>query len=259
MSTSLVENDKPLKLEIVEHRPAGSGPFPLLIINHGSTGSGANKNQFGATFAPASVTDYFTAKGWMVIYPQRRGRGRSEGTYDEGFNKSRTHYSCDPKESLTGLERAIEDLDAVMAFIATREYVQQDAILISGVSRGGVLAIAYAGHRPAAFVAAINFSGGWLGKKCAQTYQQVNRLAFTRAAVFTGPSLWLYGRNDAYYGIRHCRDNFDSYCAAGGQGRFLALTASHDLLFKPQIWRTHLDEFLGSLESGVTKIHNSNT
>src|SRR5260370_34478785 len=38
ISTKLRENGKPLRLEVVIDKPPGDGPFPLLLVNHGSTG-----------------------------------------------------------------------------------------------------------------------------------------------------------------------------------------------------------------------------
>ena len=55
----------------------------------------------------------FVKKGYMVAFPQRRGRGKSEGLYDEGFNVDRSQgYACDPKQSLPGADRALTDIAA---------------------------------------------------------------------------------------------------------------------------------------------------
>jgi hypothetical protein len=47
--------------------------------------------------------------------PQRRGRGRSDGLYDEGFSADRRQgYTCDFAKSLSGAERALDDIGAAI-------------------------------------------------------------------------------------------------------------------------------------------------
>ena len=56
----------------------------------------------------------FRSNGWIVALPSRRGRGGSEGLYDEGFNPDRTRgYTCDHFISLAGADRALRDIDAM--------------------------------------------------------------------------------------------------------------------------------------------------
>ena len=122
----------------------------------------------------------------------------------------------------------------------------QRRLVIAGVSRGGILSIAYAGMRPAIFAGAINFNGGWLGQHCA-TYETVNPAMFARGATAGIPTLWLHGSRDQYYPIAHCRGNFDRFRSAGGEGQFIAAPMGHALLFKPALWGAHVDRYLGDL------------
>jgi len=79
ISTKLQENAKPVRLEVVIDKPPGDGPFPLLVVNHGSTGRGNNAALFTQTFSNSAFAEMFVEKGYMVAFPQRRGRGKSEG------------------------------------------------------------------------------------------------------------------------------------------------------------------------------------
>jgi hypothetical protein len=49
ISTELRE--KPVRLEVVIYKPPGDGPFPLLVVNHVSTGRGNNPALFTQTFS----------------------------------------------------------------------------------------------------------------------------------------------------------------------------------------------------------------
>ena len=95
--TAYSENGKPVSLELVIYKPNGLGPFPMLMFNHGSTGDGNRPSEFKTTWTNPALAKFFTEKGWLVAFPQRRGRGKSDGIYDEGFEANRTAgYSCNP-------------------------------------------------------------------------------------------------------------------------------------------------------------------
>lgn len=167
----------------------------------------------------------------MALFPQRRGRGKSGGNYGEGLASDGSGYSCNVEIAIAGFERAVEDVDAVVSHLRERSDVDQDRLAIGGVSRGGILSIAYAGVRPNTFRSAINFNGGWLGRGCPN-HEIVNPSLFERGAHAGIPTLWLHGIHDQYYRIEHCRGNFERFLSAGGQGKFVAASMGHALMFK---------------------------
>ena len=167
LQTGLVENGKRVRLEAVVFRPAGTGPFPLAVVNHGSTGRGNDPRLFRQTFIAPMLAEFLSARGWLVAFPQRRGRGRSDGLYDEGFNADRKQgYTCATKRSLAGADRALEDVRAAIAALQKRPDVQPGPVLLLGQSRGGALSVAYAGLHPAKVGGVLNFVGGWVGDGC---------------------------------------------------------------------------------------------
>ncbi|MFM2279825.1 MAG: hypothetical protein RLZZ444_2056 [Pseudomonadota bacterium] len=234
------------ELEIVAATPSTDGPHPTLIFNHGSTGRGQNKAIYRRTISPAVIANHFVARGWNVLFPQRRGRGKSGGLYGEGLAPDGSGYSCNAEIAIAGFERAIEDIDSVMDHVRARSDIDQNRLAIAGVSRGGILSIAYAGMRPSIFRAAINFNGGWLGRACP-SHETVNPLLFERGASAGIPTLWLHGSHDQYYRIGHCRANFDRFVAAGGEGTFVAARMGHALMFKPALWKGPMDLYLESV------------
>ncbi|MBT9599545.1 MAG: prolyl oligopeptidase family serine peptidase [Vitreoscilla sp.] len=187
----------------------------------------------------------------MVVVPQRRGRGGSGGRYLEGWSAEARRYSCDPATALTSLDRAMEDLSEVVRHLLARPEVDSRRLLVGGHSKGGLLALTFAARQPALFIGAINFVGGWVGERC-ETAGDVNGSAFTRAARFSGPSLWLYGERDPYYDIAHSRRNFDKFRAAGGQGEFHVLRMAsqrhdHQIVHGRAEWQDHMSMFLAPL------------
>src|SRR5260370_4983035 len=199
ISTKLRENGKPVRLEVVIDQPPGDGPFPLLVVNHGSTGLGSNPARFTQTFSNPAFAEMFVKKGYMVAFQQRRGRGKSEGLYDEGFNVDRSQgYACDPKQSLPGADRALTHIAAAAHVLRQRPDVARQPILMAGISPGGILSIAFAGVHPREVAGVINFVGGWMGEGCRNA-SEINGTLFKRGGMVTHPTLWLYGNHDPFY------------------------------------------------------------
>jgi len=251
LNTDLVENGRPVQLEVVLFKPEGEGPFPLVVFNHGSTGSGTLPERFTRTSWNFGLAEFFLDKGWMIAFPQRRGRGRSDGLYDEGFAPLRANgYSCDPTRSLPGADRALGDIEAAVRALLHRPDVSRRTILMGGNSRGGILSVAYAGIHSEQILGVINFVGGWISERCGYA-DQINQTLFQRGASFGRPTLWLYGSHDKYYSIAHSRSNFEAYRRAGGKGAFVEFDAGvidgHDLIANPSLWKSALGEYLDSI------------
>lgn len=250
--TSLVEAGKPVRLELLISKPNGVGPFPTLVFNHGSTGRGDNPELFGRSWSSSTISKYFVDKGWMVIFPQRRGRGGSDGRYDEGFDPDRSRYSCQTDLSLAGVARAIADLDAVMEHVRARPDVLTNRMLVGGQSRGGILAIAYAGERPEMFIGAINFVGGWISDRCSNA-TAINSTTFRRGAAFRQSTLWLYGTQDPFYSLSHSESNFQAFVSAGGKGRFESCSvpgqySGHAVIAHPKLWSDLVNTYVDAIK-----------
>src|ERR1043165_4982031 len=168
LATRLREHGKAVRLQVIIYKPPGNGTFPLVVVNHGSTGVGKTSALFGETWAPRSLAELFVSRGYIVAFPQRRGRGTSEGLYDEGFKPDRAQgYTCEAQLSLAGADRALRDLAAAVEALRERADVARKPVLMMGVSRGGVLSMVYAGEYPEQVAGVINFVGGWMGAGCA--------------------------------------------------------------------------------------------
>lgn len=246
--TPFVENGQQIELEVVLFRPLGNGRYPTVVFHHGSTGNGSDPSLFGLTFTSKSIARYFVQRGWMVVFPQRRGRGQSDGLYDEGFKTDRSAYSCQEDLALGGASHALEDLDVITDWVRSRADVDTTRMLVGGVSRGGILALAHAAQRPDIYLSAINFVGGWIAEGCGD-HRSVNRALFLNGAAFPGPSLWLYGENDSFYSLAYSRSNFDVFGIAGGLGKMIELTRTpglngHFVINDPELWERDMDEFL---------------
>ncbi|HEX5787310.1 MAG TPA: prolyl oligopeptidase family serine peptidase [Woeseiaceae bacterium] len=246
--TPFTESGTAVSLEVVLFKPLADGRFPTLVFNHGSTGDGSDPAQFDITYTNKAVAQFFVERGFIVAFPQRRGRGQSGGTYDEGFNAERSAYSCEAASALAGAERALADLDVAVNWLRDRADVDTTQLYVGGTSRGGILSLVHAANRPDIYSGAMNFVGGWLGEPCGD-YDEVNKNLFTRAAANPGPTIWLYGRNDSFYSIEYSRSNHEAFAGAGGSGAFHEFTRAagldgHFVANDPALWGAAVDDFL---------------
>lgn len=254
--TPWTEGGQPVTLELLVYRPLGDPPagqrWPAVVIHHGSTGSGTDPSQFRLSFESQTLAREFTARGWLVLFPQRRGRGQSDGTYDEGFGADRAAgYSCLQGPALAGWSRALDDAAAIGEHVRGRADVDPARLLLAGVSRGGALALGHAAASPGRYRGVVNFVGGWLGEGCVDAVP-VNRQTLA-AGLPDRDTLWLYGENDPFYGPAHSRANFDAFVGAGGQGRWSLLrradpaASGHNVHQEPSLWRALVDSYLRDL------------
>ena len=131
---------KTYRLEMRIYKPKGEGPFPTVIFNHGSTGSGRDERIFERPIRSTEVVNFFIKRGWAIVLPARRGRAGSEGLYDEGFRENRSlGYTCEFPVSVAGADRALRDVEAAIDKIIAMPFVDSSRLLIGGNSRGGIL------------------------------------------------------------------------------------------------------------------------
>jgi dienelactone hydrolase len=249
--TDLVEDSQAINLEVVLFKPPGVGPFPLAVLNHGSTGEGNKPALFAETWSHVGLAAFLNDRGWMVAFPQRRGRGQSDGLYAEGFARDRSQgYTCETETALAGADRALQDIAAAVSALRRRSDVAPQPILIGGQSRGGVLSVAYAGIHPEHVAGVVNFVGGWVGDTC-KTAANVNGSLFQRGARFGHPTLWLYGLRDPFYSTTHSRQNFAAFEQTGGRGSFSSVEVpgghGHFLISHPKLWSQPLTRYLDDL------------
>jgi poly(3-hydroxybutyrate) depolymerase len=113
----------PIRLETFIYRPAGTGPFPVMILSHGSSGGEPRASLPGRDLAM-----YFVRRGFAVVVPMRGGRGQSTGHSREYEDRH-----CDPKAWAPGLRDAMEDLSAALEYAGAR--AEMDTSPIFGATR----------------------------------------------------------------------------------------------------------------------------
>lgn len=189
-------------------RPSSAGPFPLVIINHGTPVSMRDAASERLGFTKAAI--WFASQRIGVLVAQRPGFGASDGPYLEASGPcGHRDYVSDGRET-AAVERAIVEAAAVLPGIDPRR------IVVVGQSTGGFGAIALADAPPPGVLGVISFAGGRGGDDhehicggeqtlvdAARVFGRGNRL----------PQLWLFASNDHFFPPRLGRAMFDAYQA----------------------------------------------
>ena len=123
-------------------RPAGDGPFPLLVMNHGVSLDPKERSYFPAIeFRDAAL--WFSKQGYVVVAPLRPGYGATAIEKPErglfGLFFSGVGNCSDANFRDAGL--AIASLDMwVIDYMSTQSFITRDDVIVvgqSGVNRPG--------------------------------------------------------------------------------------------------------------------------
>ena len=118
---------KPRQIPAWVYKPAGAGPFPVLISIHGGP-----EAQAQPTFS-ASVQQWAVELGYAVIAPNVRG--------SSGYGK--TYLALD-----NGMKRedSVKDIGALLDWIATQPGLDAKRVVVIGGSYGGYMSLAMMTH-----------------------------------------------------------------------------------------------------------------
>lgn len=175
--------EKPLRKGYLG-RPAGKGPFPAVVFNHGSEKDPGT--------LPGQMR-FYTSQGYVILVPHRRGQGESEGKYlmDD------VDAAPPEKRGAVLVERLVEqsdDVAAAVAYLARQPFVDPLRIAVVGCSFGGIETM-LAAERELPIAAAVNFSGAailWSRPESAPLRERMKEAA-RKARV---PVFFLQAEND---------------------------------------------------------------
>ena len=214
-----------LELDAMIYKPPGDGPFPAMVMTHGTSRKVADRLKIAADNYYVKNARLIADKGLVVLFVVRRGFGVSDGPYSE-FNKypdGGRNYTQD------GLEAA-KDLGAAVQYLQTQPFVDKNRIVLLGQSTGGHSALATGSLNLPGVVGVINFAGG-RGSTGPDEIRDEAKLidSFgTYGKTFHVPTLWLYSANDHYFGPELARKFLAAFRAGGAKVTFVPLPALGD-------------------------------
>jgi pimeloyl-ACP methyl ester carboxylesterase len=245
-------------------RPLKNDRREVVFFSHGSTGALAvSPIEPAGDGPPRGLVGFFLSRGYTIVWPFRRGRGQSTGTYIEEC--ATLIGECTPAQQLAltdrGLASALADNYAVMDQLVLGNMVAKDArVLLVGQSRGGFLSLVMAGERPAQVKGVINFAGGWQSMQPRLSAEDIRQRLEIQAGPLTraarksaAPTLWIYAARDPNYVDGAPRDLHRIWLEGGGKGEYFfieqhTLPNPHLVLQNPALWSTQVETFLKGLD-----------
>jgi dienelactone hydrolase len=241
--------DPAVPMQTTVFRPPGEGPFPLALMNHGTTQDGVQRLYFPLLeFNDAAL--WFAKHGFAVAAPQRPGHGDTGGPYLEDVGRCQ-----DPDFRSAGLAVAAAD-QAALGYMTAQPFIEGEGVVVVGQSAGGFGTMALASLNPAGVRAIINFAGVRGGHAEGKPYNNCDpdRLVetireFGRTARV--PMLWIYTQNDTFSGPMLSKRMFDAFREGGGQAEYHLLPPfdddGHYFVDSPKavsIWAPIVSKFL---------------
>jgi carboxymethylenebutenolidase len=134
-------------------KPAGNGPFPAVLFNHGSGGADA-AHTAGLMMAEAAerLGPVFAKHGYAFLYSCRRGQGLSADqgvSLQDVLQREKAAHGEESRQHLQFILMTTDQLDDVLAalsFLKTVPGVDGGRIAIGGHSFGGQLTLLAAEH-----------------------------------------------------------------------------------------------------------------
>jgi dienelactone hydrolase len=217
-----VFGEKTVNLVATEYRPVGAGPFPAIVLSHGSPSPPADRVGYTGKFPVAS--EVFVKWGFVVLSPLRRGYGKTGGAWEEGFGTCNGPFYVE-----AGLETA-RDIRAAVMYLRERPGVDRDRIVLVGQSAGGWGSLAAASESDLPIRGVVNFAGGRGGRQGGIANNNCAPERLVAAAGTLGkrtklPTLWLYTTNDQFFAPELSRRMYEAYTDGGGRATYHLLPA----------------------------------
>jgi len=171
-----------LKIEAYVFKPEGAGLFPVVIYNHGSrAGHEREERPF------AYVGEMLARSGYIVVVPERRGYGKSDGaTFSETVGEERG------LRFVARVQEETDDMLAAVDFVKTLPYPDTKRMAVMGWSFGGIVSVFGAG-RSTAFRAVVDQAGAALTWDHSPAMQAALKEAARKIRV---PLLGMVAEND---------------------------------------------------------------
>lgn len=203
-------------LQAILTLPNKDGPAPGIVITHGSPRKAEDRRRQSPF---RNTTRWFADRGFVVLNLTRRGYGKSQGDWEEGYGK------CDFPYYKEAGDKSAEDMLAAIRYLRALPTVDKNRIVVAGVSAGGWGTLATAARNPDGVVLALNFAGGRgsrsEGEVCGGEYAFREPLKAWGAKTKV-PTLWLYAENDRFWGSDMPKKMFALYRAAGAPAELWA-------------------------------------
>ena len=142
-------------LHAMLYRPQGRGPFPAILLNHGSGRTPEDLKRLGSYEKnPAILGPVFARHGYVFLYLFRRGVGLSTDQGANAVDLMNSESASHGQEARNALQmqllegREMTDALSALKFLRALPYVDAQDVAVVGHSFGGSLTVLMAEREP---------------------------------------------------------------------------------------------------------------
>jgi carboxymethylenebutenolidase len=196
---NVVIHSDSIALHALLFRPRGSGPFPAILLNHGSGRTPEELKRLGPYERNAEkLGPLFVRHGYVFLYLFRRGVGPSADQGISAVNLMNQEFASHGQEARNALQlgllegREMIDALAALGFLRALPEVSRNKVGVIGHSLGGSLTILMA-EREADLRAVVVFSASGYSFDRSSELRERLLAALTR---ITEPVFFIHAEND---------------------------------------------------------------
>ncbi len=165
--------------------------LPIALITHGKSSNHGDMLESRAAHYTGVARD-LARRGYLAVVVMRRGFGQSDGPMA-------APVSCATTTFADRLGADADDLQATLDLVSKRPDADPDRAIAIGVSAGGAAVVAFGARNPKNLLGVISISGGLRMPDCPKEDVLVNAYR-TFGLTSRVPNLWIYARNDSFFG-----------------------------------------------------------
>jgi carboxymethylenebutenolidase len=162
---TVIVHDGSAALHALLWRPQGRGPFPAILLNHGSGRTRADLEHLGPYERNAdTLGPVFARHGYVFLYLFRRGVGLSSDEGASAIDLMNSESAAHGQQGRNSLQmqllegREMADAESAINFLRALPYVDASDVAVVGHSFGGSLTVLLA-ERDRKLRAVVVFSG----------------------------------------------------------------------------------------------------
>jgi carboxymethylenebutenolidase len=242
-SKTVEVHNGPVTLHGLLWRPQGKGPFPAVLLNHGSGRTREELERLGPYEKQADVLGpVFARHGYVFLYLFRRGVGLSADQGANAVDLMNQESAAHGQEARNALQmKLLENGDmtdalAGLAFLRALPEVDVSKIAVIGQSFGGSLTLLLAKREPKLRAVVIFSGAGYSWDRSAELRERL----FAAVARIQAPIFFIHATNDYSLGSGKELD-----------ARLAQLGKPHRLKIYPPIGKT-VDDGHGFMYLGVS-------
>jgi carboxymethylenebutenolidase len=252
---TVIVHNGPVSLQALLWRPAGRGPFPAILFNHGSGRTREELERLGPYERQAEILGpVFARHGYVFLFLFRHGVGLSASQGPNAIDLMNSELAAHGEEARNTLQlqllegREMDDALSGLAFVRTLPEVDASRVAVIGHSFGGSLTLLMAEREPNLRAVVIFSGAGYSWDRSAA----VRARLLSAVTHISLPVFFIHAEND--YTVAPGKA-LDSRLQQLGKPHRLKIyppighTAEegHDLPFRGVRWETDVFAFLDEL------------